>query len=106
LNAQTLRVEQALTGGGTFTIVCRESDLEFAGKNAAGQPLRWAFRIIGGAGLKSIVTAVSASSISYSNQGTNYRLRVRTGACRQQADGDLEIFPDKSGTLRLSVSGD
>lgn len=105
LNSSELSIEQPLKAGGTFRIVCNEASISFAAMSA-GKPLRWAFHIIGGAGLKSIVKTVATHSISYNYNGTNYELKVAIGSCRQLANGDLEIFPDRFGKLVLASGAD
>lgn len=103
LNVTDLSIQQPLLGGGSFTIVCRETNVTFTGMDAQGHPLRWAWDCVGGAQQKSVVQTVSPDSLSYQYAGVNYRLRLSPDAasCRQLSNGDIRLSPDHSGTLVL-----
>ena len=58
LNRTDLRIRQALRGGGSFTIVCRESSVHFAGVDGEGKALAWAWELVGGAKQKAAVARV------------------------------------------------
>lgn len=99
LNASDLSIEQPVDGGGTFTIVCRENCLAFTGVDYYGKPLRWAWRLVGGAGQKSVVQSVTPNVVEYRFDGVDYRLRLQPGSCTQLADGEILVRPNKAGKL-------
>lgn len=113
LNATDLSIRQGLSGGGKFSILCRESELAFSGEDGAGQPLTWAFDLVGGSQLKSAVRQVSANGIDFithpvsadgsTGSGIRYRLKVAPGkgTCEQLNDGSIRLQPDSSGRLVL-----
>ena len=83
LNRTDLSIQQPLRGGGTFSTVCRETTLTFSGVDGQGQPLRWAWDLVGGARQTSAVQAVSSNSIAYQYAGVDYQLRLSAGSCQQ-----------------------
>jgi hypothetical protein len=103
LNPTDLNIRQPLNGGGTFSIACTESNITCIGINALGQPLNWAWKLVGGSQQTSAVQKVSANGISYKYIGTDYRLRVDIGSCQQLENGDLLISPDSSGKLVMTL---
>jgi hypothetical protein len=107
LNSTDLSITQPIRGGGTFSIVCRESNVAFNGVDAQGQPSRWAWKLIGGARQKSAVQTVTSNAIAYNYSGINYQLRVSSDArsCQQSVDGAIRLTPDKSGKLVLILGG-
>ncbi len=108
LNATDLSIRQPLTGGGTFSIVCAESKVTCTGVDERGQPLRWAWNIVGDAGLKAAVKNVSANSIAYQYSGVDYLLRLAPGegACRSLGNGDIQLIPSDSGRLVMLLDAD
>jgi hypothetical protein len=107
LNPTDLSITQPLRGGGTFSIVCRESNVTFNGVDAQGQPLRWAWNLVGGARQESAVQTVTSNAVAYNYSGINYQLRVSpdAGSCQQLRDGAIRLSPDKSGKLVLILGG-
>jgi hypothetical protein len=103
LHAKDLRINQRLAGGGSLSLVCSESKLTCTGVDRQGQPLRWAWNLVGGKGQKSAVRAVTSKSIDYQFGGTEYRLKVPAGSgrCEQLANGDIRLVGSDSGKLVL-----
>ncbi|HZI32896.1 MAG TPA: hypothetical protein VFF11_11180 [Candidatus Binatia bacterium] len=101
LNSTDLSIEQSLSGGGIFSIVCGEDNITFTGTDGKGQPLRWAWNLVGDAGLKSVIKDVTLNTIAYRYDGVNYRLRLapREGSCRRLSNGDVQLGPNSSGKL-------
>ena len=107
LNATKLSIRQPLRGGGTFSIVCGETDVTFTGVDGQEKPLPWAWDMVGGAQQKSAVQTVSANYIAYKYAGANYQLRLSpdTGFCEQLSNGAIRLHPDSSGKLVLILGG-
>lgn len=103
LNSADLSIQQPLSGGGTFSIACGETNVTFAGVDRQGQPLHWAWNVVGNAGLKSTVTDVTSNSIACHYDGVNYLLRLEPGAgfFQQLDNGDIRLTPNSSGKLVL-----
>jgi hypothetical protein len=101
LNPTDLSINQPLRGGGSFSIVCRETNVTFAGLDGQGQPLRWALDLVGGAQLKSAVRMVTPNGISYRYHGVGYELKVSpgVGSCEQLSNGVVRLVPNSSGKL-------
>lgn len=108
LNPTDLRIDQALEGGGNFSIVCREGSLEMRAINRAGKPLSWAFQLRGGPWLKRLVQRVNSSSVALAHAGVNYQLKLGPGRgqCLQLEDGSLELRPNLDGVLVLNLDSD
>lgn len=104
LDSKTLSIQQALRGGGSLTLICRETNITCVGTNAAGQPLRWAWQLVGGERQKTIVKAVHPDAIAYQYAGTDYQLQLPgdSGSCLQLANGDIQLTPNSAGTLVLA----
>jgi hypothetical protein len=104
LNRTDLSIMQPIRGGGTFSIVCLESNVTFTGVDAQGQPLRWAWVLAGGAGQKSAVQSVTPDGVMYHQVGVSYQLKLSPGAgsCRQLDNGDIRLTADSSGKLVLT----
>jgi len=98
-----LSITQPLSGGGTFSIICRETKVTFSGMDGKGQPLRWAWEMVGGAEQKSAVQTVTPDGIVYRNSGMNYQLRTApdAGSCQQLDNGAVRLRPGRSGKLVL-----
>jgi hypothetical protein len=105
LNATDLSVEQSLKGGGSLSIICAEQNVTFIAKDAQGEPLNWAWNIVGGDRLKSIVKEVAAASVLYSHSGVDYRLKLASsaGSCRRLEDGSVQLRPDLKGRIVLNL---
>jgi hypothetical protein len=101
-----LQVEQPLRGGGTCSIQCDETKVVFAAVDAHGQPLPWAWDIVGGDCLKAIVKHVEPGRIACRYQGTDYtvKLGARAGIARQLPDGSLRLLPNAAGKLVLELT--
>lgn len=112
LNATDLSIQQSLTGGGMFSIVCSETNITFAGLAGNGQPLNWGWELIGGVQQAQAIQNVNTNSISYIfTAGTfgaavNYRLRLAPGlgSCRQLGNGDIQLVPNASGKLAIILN--
>ena len=107
LNKTDLSISQALSGGGTFFIVCRETNVTFTGVDQQGKPLRWAWDMTGGEQQKSAVRKVASNSVTYRSLGVDYELRLspNAGSFQQMVNGPIRISPNSSGTLIMSLGG-
>jgi hypothetical protein len=105
-NPIDLSIQQPISGGGTFTIVCDETNITFTGVDGRGRPLRWAWHLAGGAQQKSAVQNVTPDAVKYSYNGVNYRLQLYPGAgsCRQLTNADIQLNADSSGKLVLILN--
>lgn len=115
LNPTDLSIQQPLGGGGTFSIICRETNVTCIGVDGQGQPLSWAWNLVGGTQQTSAVQNVSSNSITYvfypvsadgsTGTGVNYQLRLppNAGSCQQSGNGDIRLSPDSSGKLVLTL---
>jgi hypothetical protein len=106
LNHTDLSIQQPLRGGGTLSIVCRETNVTFSGVDGQGQPLRWAWDLVGGAQQTSAVQTVSSNSIAYQYAGVDYQLRLSSGAgsCQRLSNSDIRLSPNSSGKLVLLLN--
>jgi hypothetical protein len=105
LNSTDLSIQQSLRGGGIFSIICAEKEVTFLGKDGDGKPLKWAWDIVGGTGLKSTVRRVDAHGVWYRHSGVEYRLQPgsRAGSCQQLIDGRIRLLPNDQGKLVLKL---
>jgi hypothetical protein len=105
LDHTALMIRQRLKGGGTFTIICRESGLTAAGEAGEDKPLAWAWDMVGGAGQQAVVQTVTLNRVSYRYFGVNYQIRtaIGTGSCQQLSNGDIRLTPDNYGKLALGL---
>ena len=103
LSATELGISQSLRGGGVFSMVCAEAKLTCTGVDGQGQPLHWAWNVLGGARQKSAVREVTSKSVAYHVTGMDYQLRLppNGGSCRQMENGTLRLDPNPSGKLVL-----
>jgi hypothetical protein len=103
LNQTDLSIQQPLRGGGTFSIICRETNVTFRGVDGQGQPLRWAWDLVGGAQQKSALQQVAPNGVMYHDNGVDYILRVLpdAGSCEQLSNGTIRLMPNGSGQLGL-----
>ncbi len=101
LNKTDLSIRQPLRGGGVFSIVCGETNVTFTGVDGQGQPLRWAWDLVGGARQKSAVQNVTSNAITYHDFGADYQLELApdTGSCQQLENGVIRLTPNPSGKL-------
>ena len=99
-----LSIQQALQGGGMFSILCAERGITFAGFDAHRRALRWACQIVGGAGLKATVKQINATTVAYTHCGVDYQLRLGPGAgsCRRLEDGSIQLTPNDKSMLLMS----
>jgi hypothetical protein len=106
LNRTDLSIRQPLRGGGTFSMVCRETGVTFTGVDGQGKPLRWAWDMVGGVEQKSAIQTVTSKLITYSSAGVSYQLRLAPeGFCEQLGNGTIRLHPGHSGKLGLILSG-
>ena len=116
LNPTDLSIQQPISGGGTFAIVCNETNVTFAGVDGQGRPLSWAWDLVGGAQQTAAVQNVSSNSISYifhpvsadgsTGSGENYQLKLspNMGSCQQLGNGDIQLKANSSGILTLILN--
>ncbi|MDB6110214.1 MAG: hypothetical protein JWR69_1964 [Pedosphaera sp.] len=105
LNKTDLSISQPLRGGGTFSIICRETNVTFTGVDGQGQPLHWAWDMVGGAQQKSAVQTVRSNSVVFHCTGMDYQLRLApdAGSCQQLSNGAIRLSPNNSGKLVLTL---
>ena len=86
-------------------MVCREGALTSSGVDGQGKPLRWAWDMAGGDGLKSAVSKVTSDGIAYSTSGVNYELRIapNTGTFQKLSNDVIRISPNSSGKLVMTL---
>lgn len=104
LNPTDLSIQQPLSGGGTFTMVCGETDVTFTGVNSQGQPLNWALDMVGGSQQASAIQSVTSNTITYSYNGMNYQIQLTSGSCQQLGNGHIRLSPNGSGKLILVLA--
>jgi hypothetical protein len=106
LSPTELKIEQPLTGGGKFSIVCSETNVGFSAVDGRNQPLQWALNLVGGESLKSIIKNVASDGILFRHAGVDYRIQLASGAgsCRRLEDGDVQMIPAPSGKLVLMLN--
>jgi hypothetical protein len=106
LNPTDLIIQQPLSGGATFTIVCAETNVTFTGIDGRGRPLRWAWRLAGGAKQKSVMHNVTPNTVKYYYNEVTYHLQLNPGAgsCQQLTNGDIRLNPNSSGKLVLILN--
>lgn len=105
LNATDLRIDQPLKGGGTFSIICKEDELEITAADGDGKPLSWAFDLVGGRRLKAMIKQVNSTSVALHHSGVDYQLKLgsRAGSFQQLEDGSLRLQPNPKGKLVLKL---
>lgn len=106
LDPRDLSIQQPLTNGGNFSIVCCETNITCMGTNTQGQPLPWAWDLIGGTQQSSVVQNVTSNTITYLYQGASYQLQILPGAgsCQQLSDGTLRLQPNATGKLIINLN--
>ena len=107
LNRTDLSIRQPLRGGGTFSIVCGETRVTCTGVDGQGQPLHWAWDMVGGARQKSAVQTVMPNGVAYHYAGMNYQLKLSpdAGSCEQLDNGAIRLSSNRSGKLVLMLGG-
>jgi hypothetical protein len=107
LNPTDLSILQPLRGGGSFSIVCGETNVAFTGMDGPGRPLYWALNLIGGVQQKSAVQTVTQNAVVYHFTGVNYSLRIfpDMGFCQQLGNGVIRLTPNSSGKLVVILGG-
>ena len=113
LNPTDLSIQQPLVGGGTFSVVCCESNITFSAVDGNGQPLNWDWNLVGGTQQAGSVQNVASNNIAYTfhpvasdgstGAGVNYQLQLASGTAsfRQTGNGDIQLSPNSSGKLVL-----
>lgn len=103
LNRTDLSIEQPLRGGGMLTMVCRETRVTCEGVDGHGEPLRWAWDIVGGERQKSVVRMVTPRKVGYHGAGVDYELKLARGGglCEQLDNGTIRLSPNHRGKLDL-----
>lgn len=105
LNRTDLGIIQSIRGGGTFTIVCRETKVTCTGVDGRGRPLHWAWDMVGGERQTSAAKTVTSNGVTYLYSGMNYQLRLspHSGSCQQLENGAIRLSPNSSGKLVLNL---
>src|SRR3569833_1317329 len=87
------KIRQPLKDGARFVMDCEESKIIFTLVDAKGNPLNWAWKLVGGEKQKALVESVTPLAINYSRDGIKYRLPLLrdSGQCRQMRNGDIQI---------------
>ena len=106
LDPRNLSIQQPLTNGGNFSIICCETNIICTGTNAQGQSLTWAWDLIGGTQQSSAVQNVTSNTITYLYQGATYQLQIAAGmgSCQQLGDGSLRFLPNAAGKLTINLN--
>jgi len=103
LNQTDLSITQPLSGGGRFSMICRESKVSCTGVDARGNSLHWAWDMVGGEQQKAAVQIITSNSVAYHCSGMNYELRLspKAGFCQPLANGGIRLNPNSAGKLGL-----
>jgi len=104
LSSTDLSIVQPLNGGGAFALSCTESNISCVATNAVGQPLNWAWELVGGAQQTAAVQNTSSNSVSYNYSGAKYQMQITKGSASQLGNGNIRLTPDGSGRLVLDVN--
>jgi len=100
-----LSIEQSLGGIGTFSVTCSEANIKCVGLDTQGQPLPWAWDLIGlKRGTSSALRNVTSNTISYHYLEHEYKVRIQAGSCQALKDGSIRMRPDASGALVLDLN--
>jgi hypothetical protein len=101
LDPTDLSIQQPLNGGGTFLIICCESNVTCIGVDGRGQPLDWAWNLVGGTQQASAEQNITSNTINYNYLGVNYKVETAPGAgsCQQLGDGSIRLNPNAIGKL-------
>ena len=88
-------------------MICGETNVMFTGMDGQGQPLPWAWELVGGIQQKSAVQAVTPDAVFYHYSGVNYFLKLSPdeGSCRQLTSGVIRLTPNDSGKLEFILDG-
>jgi hypothetical protein len=103
MNATDLSIVQPLTGGGSISVICKESTLAFMGLDGEGKPLSWGWDLTGGDGQKAVVKKVATTGVSYQTEATHYELKLapNTGSCKQMDNGVIRLTANSAGKLSI-----
>ena len=103
LGTKKLEVEQPLKGGVKLVIVCAESKITCTALDGKGQPVHWAWKLVGGTKQKAIVQSVMPQVINYLYMGAKHQLRSPrgSGSCQQLNDGAILVAANDAGTIVL-----
>jgi hypothetical protein len=103
LNPTDLSIQQPLSGGGTFSIICCETNITFTGVDGKGQALSWAWDLAGGTQQATVVQTVTSNTITYDYSGADYHIRMapNAGSCQQIDAQTIQLRPNASGKLIL-----
>jgi len=106
LDGASLRIDQSLKGGGSFSIVCTEGDVTLTAVDAKAKPLNWSCDIAGGDGLKSMIREIGESAVALSHSGVDYRLKLgsHAGSFQPLPNGGLRLLPGEGGRLVLKLN--
>src|SRR3569833_2154822 len=105
LNSKNLSIVQPLGSGTVFAITFAETNITCIGTNALGQPLNWAWDLVGGSQQSAAVQNVTSNAISYNYIGAGYQIRLGAGSSSQLGNGNIRLMPDASGKLMLQLGG-
>lgn len=106
-NPTDLRITQNLRGGGNLVMLCRETNVTFTGVDGQGNPLNWAWDMVGGRQQSTAVQSVSSNVVAYHFAGASYQLRLApgVGSCEQLGNGAVRLRPNRSGKLVVMLGG-
>jgi hypothetical protein len=106
LNPTDLSIQQPLSNGGSFSILCCETNVTFTGVDEKGQPLSWAWNLAGGTQQAAAVQTVTSNSVTYRYMGANYHFQMapNTGSCQQIDTQTIRLNPNTSGKLTLILN--
>ncbi len=98
-----LSIAQSLHGGGVFSMVCSETTVSATGTDGRGQPLKWAWNLVGGASQKAAIQNVATNGVTYHYVGADYSLQLASdsGACEQLTNGVVRLTPNRFGKVVL-----
>ena len=104
LNATDLNITQAINGGGTLTIVCRETEVEFQIIDGWGHPVRWALELRGGAKQTEAIAKVTGDHIDFRINDFPYDLKLASGSVEQSASGQIFLRSSTNGQIALLLA--
>ena len=88
-------------------MVCGETHVTFAAMDGQGQPVRWAWNLVGGAKQQTAVTTVTTNHVGYQSAGTDYQLRLAPegGTCELLSNGTIRLNANHAGEMILILGG-
>jgi hypothetical protein len=106
LTAVELGIVQPIQGGGTFSIICGETQVRFTAVDKQGKPLPWGWNLIGSDGQKSVVRTVTPDAVHYRYGGTDYELKAvdDSGSFKEMDDGTIRLVANNAGKITLVPS--